>query len=90
MDRPANIPRVVMDWSKAYVSRQSRDAQVRSLQESELSHLPQQEENQGKTGSQKVLFYLPKAHASQREENLICILYLVYSISYREDTIGFV
>jgi hypothetical protein len=52
------------------------------LQKGELSHLPQQKKVERKDFPQKTLQALPQAHTAQRGKNLICILRLVYSISY--------
>ena len=43
---------------------------MRSLQESELSHFSQQEKNQRKAWSQKVLQKMPEAHPAQRGEGV--------------------
>jgi hypothetical protein len=40
------------------------------LQKSELPHVSQQEKNQGKAGSQKILQDLPQAHPAQRGEGV--------------------
>jgi len=51
-----------------HVARKSHQAQMRSLQISELSLHSQQKEDQGKDRAQEILQEMPQTHAAQRVE----------------------